>query len=272
MHTCSTTARQRAERLQADPPGSRARGSFRTGMNASRGRLLRGTGIVLLVVLALAAPAFAAPSNDNQASPFNVDITTGDPVTLASTADATIEAGEFLTPAGAGVCNPGARKMEATTWYRILGNGGTVSIDTAGSNFDTVLAVYGLPASLDDGLPCNDDATGQTSAVSFPSAAGRAYLVQVGGCSGCGTTSIGSLVMHVSATDPPLPPAPPPPPPRLLRLRLLCRLRLLRRRRRRYRGLKPSPRWSGFDKAGTCGCVGCASDWTRADRGASRCA
>jgi hypothetical protein len=170
--------------------------------------------VALLAALVVAPAALAAPANDSIALPFNVDLA-GGAVTVDSTG-AMIEANEPLTAAGPGVCNPNARKMTATTWYRILGNGGLVSINTAGSNFDTVIAVYLVPPSIADGLPCNDDAstTTTTSAVSFQSEAGQAYLIQVGGCDcGAGTLIQGSLQMNVSATDPPPPPTPPAPPP-----------------------------------------------------------
>lgn len=178
---------------------------------------------VMLGALALAPSAWAAPpSNDNLQSPFNVDLAGG--AITVNNSEATYQdsntypPGEPLTPGGTGTCS--GRTMIATTWYRILGNGGTISVNTAGSNFDTVLAVYLAPTpALNDGLPCNDDASSSTltSAVSFPSEVGRAYLIQVGGCNACGGAlgPTGNMVMHVSATDPPpvTPPPPPPPPP-----------------------------------------------------------
>ncbi len=178
------------------------------------GRRARAVAVAVLLALVGAPAALAAPSNDNAAAPFNVDLAGG--AVSVDTTGATIEAGEPLTPAGPGVCNPNARKMVATTWYRVLGNGGTISINTMGSAVDTVVSVYFAPTpSLDDGLPCNDDASTAVrwSAVSFQSVAGRAYLIQVGGCDCGAVVKEGSVVMNVSATDPPPPPAPPPPPP-----------------------------------------------------------
>jgi hypothetical protein len=169
---------------------------------------LAGTALIALVV---APSAFAVVQpNDNLESPFNVDLVSGFPVT-ADTRGNTTQPGEVLTAMGPGVCNPNAREMLETTWYRIVGNGGVVSIDTFGSNFNTVISVYNAPTpALDDGLPCNDDAPGNgvLSFLSFQSIAGKAYLIQVGGCSGCGTVppanfTSGDLVMHVSATAPP---------------------------------------------------------------------
>lgn len=186
-----------------------------TSRPSRRSRMRAAVAAALLGGLVCAPQALAAPTNDNMAVPFNVELN-GGPVTISGgTFGATEEQGELLTPKGAGAC--GTRKMVATTWYRILGNGGTVSVDTVGSDYDTVVAVYAAPTpTLGDGLPCNDDTASGVfqSAVSFPSTAGRAYLIQVGGCTGtgCGADQ-GNLVLNVTATDPPPPTAPPPPPP-----------------------------------------------------------
>ncbi len=77
-----------------------------------------------------------------------------------------------------------------TVWYRIVGTGRPVTVDTAGSDYDTVVAVYTadggggftpLPgACLDDVLL---DPVGVTlqSAVTFDTVAGTSYYVQIGG-------------------------------------------------------------------------------------------
>lgn len=179
-----------------------------------RVRLFAAAAVALLGVL-VAAPAAFAVNNDNWQSPFNAAVNSF-PVTLSPelNAEATIQQDEPLTSLGPGTCNN--RKMVGTTWYRILGNGGTISINTTGSDYDTVIAAYVAPTPLlSDGLPCNDDAGAGvlTSAISFQSTAGAAYLIQVGGCSACGgsSTSTGSLVLNITATEPPPPPPPPPP-------------------------------------------------------------
>lgn len=77
-----------------------------------------------------------------------------------------------------------------TVWYRIVGTGGTITVDTAGSDYDTVAAVYTSPSAgtytpLADA--CVDDVplrpVGRTlqSAVSFATTAGATYYVQIGG-------------------------------------------------------------------------------------------
>jgi hypothetical protein len=179
------------------------------------GRLAAGLGVALVAVLMLAPTALAAPSNDNRVKAFEVNLAWG-AVTVTSTF-ATEEPGELLTPLGPGACD--GIEMVATTWYRFLGNGGRIAINTEGSDFDTVVSVYLAPTPvLDDGLPCNDDmsATDQTSALNFQSVGGSEYLVQVGGCNACGQSSdgpTGHMVMNVLATNPPAPPADGSPPP-----------------------------------------------------------
>ena len=184
-------------------------------MIGSRRRNGLGCLVVALFFSLATAPSALAVTNDNWQSPFNAEVNSF-PVTLdaPTNAEATVQQDEPLTSLGPGTCNN--RKMVGTTWYRILGNGGVVSVNTSGSSYDTIIAAYVAPTPmLNDGLPCNDDAAsgGIQSAISFQSTAGAAYLIQVGGCSGCGTASTGSLVMNITATDPPPPPPPPAPPP-----------------------------------------------------------
>jgi hypothetical protein len=76
-----------------------------------------------------------------------------------------------------------------TVWYRFTGTGEPMTIDTAGSDFDTVVAVYtrsdGTYIPVPDG--CVDDVpvepVGRTlqAAVTIPTVAGTTYYVQIGG-------------------------------------------------------------------------------------------
>jgi hypothetical protein len=73
----------------------------------------------------------------------------------------------------------------------VTGTGGEVTVDTAGSDFDTVAAAYVRDGSGSFAeLACVDDVpldpVGRTlqSAVSFPTTAGTTYYVQVGGFPG----------------------------------------------------------------------------------------
>jgi hypothetical protein len=77
-----------------------------------------------------------------------------------------------------------------TVWYRIVGTGGPITVDTAGSDYDTVIAVYTsdgaggfdpVPGACVDDVPL--DPVGRTlqAAVTWDSVAGTTYYVQIGG-------------------------------------------------------------------------------------------
>lgn len=74
-----------------------------------------------------------------------------------------------------------------TVWYTFVGTGGPVTIDTAGSNFDTVLAVYTSDAGGFTEVACVDDQPvgelGITlqSWVTLDTIAGQTYYIQAGG-------------------------------------------------------------------------------------------
>jgi hypothetical protein len=77
-----------------------------------------------------------------------------------------------------------------TVWYRIAGTGHPVTVDSAGSNFDTVMAAYRKNAAgafvpvadacIDD-VPLQPVGATLQAAVTFPTAVGTTYWVQVGG-------------------------------------------------------------------------------------------
>lgn len=76
-----------------------------------------------------------------------------------------------------------------TVWYSFTGTGSPMTIDTAGSDYDTVVAIYtsagGAYAPVEGG--CVDDAptppVGRTlqAMVTIPTVAGTTYFVQIGG-------------------------------------------------------------------------------------------
>jgi hypothetical protein len=77
-----------------------------------------------------------------------------------------------------------------TVWYKVAGTGGTVTVDTAGSDYDTVAAVYTAdgsggwtpePGACDDDVPLDPLGVTLQAAVSFPTTAGVWYYVQIGG-------------------------------------------------------------------------------------------
>jgi hypothetical protein len=127
----------------------------------------------LVAILLVAQPlvAFATPDNDARgdatpvaAIPFSdlVDVT-----------DATVEADEP---------EPTCAPTGMTVWYALtLPKKTPVVVDTSGSGYDTVVAVY--TADLQE-VACNDDAGGLQSLVGFSAARGQTYLIQVGSFDG----------------------------------------------------------------------------------------
>lgn len=77
--------------------------------------------------------------------------------------------------------------VEYTVWYRITGTGSLVTVDTAGSDFDTVVAVYAGSPNANATVACVDDTQlqpfGRTlqASATFPTLAGTTYWVQAGG-------------------------------------------------------------------------------------------
>lgn len=118
-----------------------------------------------------AVPALAQP-NDSFDSATAVDaIPFGDSVDVS---DATVEPGEPVE-----VCAP----MANTMWYSLtLDRAATVLIDTAGSTFDTVLAVWQGDAFSDlELVKCVDDTPmGLQSRIVLSADAGVTYLIQAG--------------------------------------------------------------------------------------------
>jgi alpha-tubulin suppressor-like RCC1 family protein len=91
----------------------------------------------------------------------------------------------------------------SSVWYSYTPTvTGTLEVSTAGSDFDTVLAVY----ANSNYLACNDDSgVDLTSLVTFPAVAGTTYQFQVGGFA----VSKGDVIFNVLAPSP-TPPTPTP--------------------------------------------------------------
>jgi hypothetical protein len=78
----------------------------------------------------------------------------------------------------------------STVWYKVVGTGGPITIDTAGSDYDTVIAVYTadgaggftpVPGACVDDVPLEPIGRTLQAAVTFDSLAGVTYYVQIGG-------------------------------------------------------------------------------------------
>jgi len=154
-----------------------------------------------------AAPLAAAPPNDDWqfksplVPPMSPPGISALPFDLTQPAgDATLEPGEDAS------CAP----ITGSVWYELYADtSGTITVDTAGSNYDTVLAVYQaavefVPSPPGGGLAeivCNDDAGGAQSRVAFGVVPGTSYYIQVASKGSSG----GTLRIHAEC-DPACPP------------------------------------------------------------------
>ncbi len=130
-------------------------------------------------------PGGSPPSNDAFAN--RLALTGTNVTTTGSNVNATAESGE---PAHAGQT---ARKSVWWTWT--APSNSLAAISTAGSSFDTVLAVYrGSSLGTLVAVAGNDDANGSTtSLVSFPVTAGTTYQIAVDGFDG----GSGNIVLNL---------------------------------------------------------------------------
>jgi hypothetical protein len=139
---------------------------------------LKGIGVLLLLAAGLVVPSGAladAPSNDAFAA---ADELTGRLAVVSSVnKDATKETGEP---------NHAGKVGGASVWYRWTSPaGGRATLNTCGSGFDTLLAVY-TGASVDalTSVVGNDDACGLQSSVAFDASEGETYRIAVDGLQG----------------------------------------------------------------------------------------
>jgi hypothetical protein len=156
--------------------------------------LKRCLAAALLGVGTLLSAATAAPANDRFADQPILGGSTN--VISISSVGATADPGE---PAHSG--NPASASV---WWTWVAPDNGPVVIDTLGSSFDTVLAVYtGDEVAALAPVAANDDAPGlPTSALGFPAVQGTRYRIAVDGYLG-GT---GDVRLHIRL--PVLPAAP----------------------------------------------------------------
>ena len=147
----------------------------------------------------------SAPPNDNFA---NTQIITGNSGSVNGTNSfATIEAGEPNH-------SPDAVPSGKSIWYRWTApNNGTVTMTTAGSDFDTLLAVYGGTSvnALGTAVAANDDENNPggilTSRVQFAAVSGTTYQIAVDGYGG----DQGSVTLNWSLPGAPSPTPTPTP-------------------------------------------------------------
>lgn len=147
-------------------------------------------------MFALAGPAqAAAPANDNFANAQSEPVTFSD---VTSNVEATVEAGE----PGASCGTPAYK----TVWYSVTTTAAaTLTVDTAGSNFDTVLTAYtGATLGTLTEVACNDDGLGAggASTLTFSAGASTTYWIRVDGWwAGYGNPQ-GTVVINSQAVPP----------------------------------------------------------------------
>jgi putative metal-binding protein len=147
--------------------------------------------------LAVAAGALAVPASA-AAAPID-DFNT--PGILAFSTQPSLSNESFGTQTGEPAAASGCPAMGHTGWWRIEGTGQQITISTAGSNFNTVLAAYDAPGAPSAGnrIACNDTLGSNFATIVFGSVRGRSYLIQVGGNP---TSTFGVLVLSASAPRP----------------------------------------------------------------------
>jgi thermitase len=118
-------------------------------------------------------PCLPVVPHDDFDTPRDIDVYEEGPV-YTDTVDTTYATGWIDDPV------PCAGEDTRTVWYRYAPErGGTLSVDTFGSEYDTVLAVYtGTRGSLTQ-IACNNDASGTDSALAFIANVDKTYYVAV---------------------------------------------------------------------------------------------
>ena len=143
-------------------------------------------------LLGFGEPVSSPQGNDNFADAFLIETF---PFSGAqSTFSATVEEGENVNPTGCVIFLPNFKG--ATVWFTLTTpSAGTLIASTAGSDYDTVLAIYaGTDLASLSVLACNDDTLpGLQSELSLPLQANTTYHLQVGGFGG----RAGNLVLTV---------------------------------------------------------------------------
>lgn len=153
----------------------------------STGRTTILAGLFAAVMLVNAAPASAQPAND---SPANAVVIGALPFTDSVITTDTAPDAEAPSNCGLG----------HTVWYQFTPSAdATLTADTFGSDFDTVLAVYVDEPGLE--IDCNDDSGSLQSMVTFQVTAGTTYFFQVGGCCSSGGET-GTLNFAIAESQP----------------------------------------------------------------------
>ncbi len=162
-------------------------------MRGIREKTTLGAALVLGLVLAAPSPAVAAPpANDDFDNAVAFD-------------DVPFEATQDTTEATVADDDPATTCVGAVThtvWYSVTLSATTeIGVDTAGSDYDTVLSAWTGPRGDLTEVACNDDTGGLQSRIRFTAEAGVTYHLMVGAFPG---SPPGTLVLHGQALPPPV--------------------------------------------------------------------
>ena len=140
------------------------------------------------------APAPAGPQNDSAATPLDIAAT---PFSQTlSTSSATLDPSD---PAPA--C--GNRSRAKSVWYRFTApSTGSLTANTFGSNYDTILAAFVRSGNTFTPVACNDDSSSMQSRISFQASAGMAYYFMVVAYSNNGGTLVFQLAFQGTGNPP----------------------------------------------------------------------
>lgn len=117
---------------------------------------------------------------------------------LVSCGSTTTGSTALAAPDAVGTCGT-ALNTAPGVWYRVVGNGGMITVSLCGSGYDTKVGVFSGTCA---GLVCvggNDDFCGLQSQTTFSSTAGTTYYILVTGFS----SASGAFTMNVTCAAPP---------------------------------------------------------------------
>lgn len=184
----NATVDQIENALKSTGSGISSSGVTKPRINVNSARIALGGG----------DPGPTGPANDNFANRITVAVPAAGATrtVTGSNVDATAQAGE---PFHANVTS--ARN---SVWWRYTPTvSGSITITTAGSGFDTVLAVYtGSSVGALSSVASNDDSGGLQSSVTFSGTAGTQYQIAVAGYS----NAAGNIRLNVTGGSPTPPP------------------------------------------------------------------
>lgn len=128
----------------------------------------------------------SSPRGGNRQPVANDTPTTAQPVERGEAANSHTGGAAFDGEAFASCVfdGPFLLNVSHSTWYSVIGDGQPLSVDTAGSDFDTVVAAYVTGAEGLTEVACNDEsetATPHQASLAFATDPGVTYLIQVGG-------------------------------------------------------------------------------------------